>query len=94
MDQSVRATNLGQAHVDERGRSCSRPLCSRVADVILVFEYAASHVALDWSPAFHDPNHLELCLEHADSFGPPKGWTVEDRRAVVAAVGDYGSLAR
>jgi len=77
----------------QRGRCCSRPLCNRVADVILIFEYAASHVELDWSPEQHDPNLLELCLEHAESFRPPNGWTVEDRRSLIAAIGDYGSLA-
>jgi hypothetical protein len=67
-------------------------LCSRVADVVLLFEYAASHVVLDWSPAEHDPNHLELCLEHAERFSPPHGWTVDDRRPVIAAIGDYQFL--
>lgn len=76
----------------EAGRRCSRPLCSRVADVVLMFEYAASHVVLDWSPADHDPNLLELCLDHAETFRPPRGWTVDDARAVVAAIGDYDSL--
>lgn len=66
-------------------RRCSRPLCSRVADVVLLFEYAASHVVLDWSPEFHDPNHLELCLEHAETFRPPNGWSVDDLRVAPAA---------
>jgi len=68
-------------------------MCNRVADVVLMFEYAASHVVLDWSPEQHDPNLLELCLEHSETFRPPNGWTVDDRRGVIAAVGDYGSLA-
>ena len=64
----------------QQGRRCSRPLCNRVADVVLLFDYAGMDVQLDWSPEFHDPNHLELCLEHAETFRPPHGWTVEDRR--------------
>lgn len=81
-------TGLGHAgHPLQAGRRCSRPLCSRVADVILLFDYGARHVVLDWSPEPHDPNHLELCLEHAETFGPPHGWTVEDQRIPVVAVG-------
>ena len=74
---------------DQRGRGCSRPLCTRVADVVLLFEYVASHVVLDWSTEDHDPNHLELCLEHAETFSPPLGWSLDDRRALIAAMGDY-----
>lgn len=76
------------------GRRCSRPLCSRVADVVLLFDYGASHVALDWSSADHDPNHLELCFEHAETFGPPQGWTLEDRRTQPAgAIRDAETVA-
>ena len=92
MDHQVSPDVVDVTATDQRGRCCSRPLCNRVADVVLIFEYLASHVALDWSPEHHDPNLLELCLEHAETFRPPNGWTVEDRRAVIAAIGDYDSL--
>ena len=93
MDHSVPPDQVDLTVRDQRGRCCSRPLCNRVADVVLVFEYAARHVALDWSLEQHDPNLLELCLGHAETFRPPNGWTVEDRRSVISAIGDYGSLA-
>lgn len=64
-------------------RNCSRPLCSVEADVVLLFDYGAGHVVLDWSREIHDPNHLELCAEHAERFRPPQGWTFEDRRGNV-----------
>ena len=34
----------------QQGRRCSRPLCNRVADVVLLFDYAGMDVQLDWSP--------------------------------------------
>jgi len=80
--------------VSRFARRCSRPLCSRVADVVLLFDYGASHVVLDRSSPDHDPNHLELCFEHAETFSPPRGWTLEDRRAhLVAVMGSVGSVA-
>jgi len=75
-------------------RRCSRPLCGAVADVVLLFEYRVGHVVLDWTPAEHDPNYLELCLEHTESFHPPKGWTVEDRRTSVQSMVDNPSHPR
>ena len=67
-------------------RPCSRPLCQQDAEVVMRFDYDARHVLLDWSPADHDPNHMELCGPHADRFSPPRGWTVDDLRAVPGAL--------
>lgn len=96
MDQTI---GSGLGHLDvglsEVGRRCSRPLCARVADVVLLFDYGARHVALDWGLHDHDPNHLELCFEHAETFGPPQGWTLDDRRAEsVVATRDVEAVAR
>jgi hypothetical protein len=33
-----------------------------------------------------DPNLLDLCREHVDRMTPPVGWTVNDSRAVAAAL--------
>lgn len=64
-------------------RSCSRPLCARSAEVLLSFDYDTRHVALRWSTDEHDPNILELCVDHADRFRPPHGWSLEDAREQV-----------
>jgi len=96
MDQ-VNGSGLGRVDVgvSEVGRRCSRPLCSRVADVVLLFDYRASHVALDWSLSDYDPNHLELCFEHAETFGPPQGWTLDDRRTQsIVATSNAETVAR
>lgn len=67
-------------------RTCSRPLCDRAAEVLLAFDYDSRHVALLWTGNDHDPNILELCVEHADRFRPPHGWTLEDAREQVIAL--------
>ena len=67
-------------------RACSRPLCARAAEVLLAFDYETRHVALRWSTEEHDPNILELCVEHADRFRPPHGWSLEDGREQVVSL--------
>jgi hypothetical protein len=57
-----------------------------VAEVLLAFDYEDRHVVLRWSVADHDPNLLELCVEHADRFRPPHGWTLEDAREPVISL--------
>jgi hypothetical protein len=64
-------------------RRCARPLCNQHAAVVLLFDYGARSVVLDWVPAERDPNLLEICVEHADRFTPPLGWTSADERLVV-----------
>jgi hypothetical protein len=51
--------------------------------VLLAFDYDTRHVALQWTTDEHDPNLLELCVEHADRFRPPHGWTLHDGREQV-----------
>lgn len=64
-------------------RNCSRPLCSSDADAVLLFDYGRRHVALDDLSPVADPNVLELCDRHAESFRPPNGWSLDDRRSPV-----------
>lgn len=63
-------------------------MCSRPAAVVLVFDYAAAAVVLDWVPAQRDPNLLEVCVDHADRFTPPRGWSFADERLVVRPLPD------
>lgn len=71
-------------------RVCSRPLCSRAAEVVLDFEYENRHVELRWSGPLHDPNLLELCVDHAERFRCPNGWTQHDAREPVIALRAVG----
>jgi hypothetical protein len=64
-------------------RNCSRPLCSSDADAVLLFDYGRRHVVLDELSAVADPNVLELCDRHAESFRPPHGWSLDDRRSAI-----------
>jgi hypothetical protein len=42
--------------------------------------YGRREVAMvDLLPEF-DPNHLELCADHAERLVPPIGWSVQDER--------------
>jgi len=61
-------------------RVCSRPLCNRAAEVVLDFDYDDRHVDLRWVVEEHDPNLLELCVDHADRFRCPNGWSQRDAR--------------
>ncbi len=62
-------------------RSCSKSTCSQPAVATLALRYERRQVAMvDLLPE-RDPNHLELCAEHADRLVPPIGWTVHDERA-------------
>lgn len=72
--------------MDGSPRTCSRPLCARSAEVLLSFDYDTRHVALRWTSDEHDPNLLELCVEHADRFRPPHGWSLDDAREQVVSL--------
>ena len=62
-------------------RSCSKSHCSHPASATIALRYERRQVAMvDLLPE-RDPNHLELCAEHADRLVPPIGWTVQDERA-------------
>jgi len=78
----VRSPNGGS--VGPMQRLCSRPLCSREAEVALSFDYARGHVRLE-ALGDSDPHVLDLCALHAERFDPPRGWTLEDARGPEAA---------
>lgn len=62
-------------------RTCSKSHCSREAVSTLALRYERRQVAMvDLLPE-RDPNHMELCADHADKLVPPIGWTVQDERA-------------
>ncbi len=65
----------------EPHRSCSRPMCSRDAEAVLLFEYSDRHVVLGQLRSVANPNILELCSIHAERFSPPLGWSLDDQRA-------------
>lgn len=70
---------------DAPGRQCSRPDCSVHAEVTLTYEYRTSHVWLDALTPERDPHGYDLCGQHAADLTVPRGWSVSDRRRVVAA---------
>lgn len=74
--------------VDQVDRTCARPLCNMPSAVVLLFDYGGRHVVLDWVPAQRNPNLLEVCVDHADRFSPPRGWTLSDERLVVRPIPD------
>ena len=65
---------------DSRPRLCSRPLCAKDAEVLLLFDYDARLVELRTLDRVRDANLLELCADHANRFRPPQGWACEDVR--------------
>ena len=80
--------------VSESDRRCSRPLCSADAEVLLAFDYETRHVVLCWVEDAHDPNLLELCVQHADRFRPPHGWTFDDVRAQIVDLRSVAASTR
>ncbi len=64
-----------------RPRLCSRPLCAGDAQVLLLFDYETRLVELQAISDARDANLMELCVDHADRFRPPQGWSCEDTRA-------------
>ena len=64
-------------------RTCARPGCSQPAVATLSYDYEGQRVWLDpLSPERHPMVH-DLCERHSDGLSVPKGWRLEDRRAVL-----------
>jgi uncharacterized protein DUF3499 len=61
-------------------RACSKNRCSQPASATVEIRYGPREVVLFDLPGEHDPNHLELCHEHADRLVPPIGWALHDVR--------------
>ncbi len=51
--------------------------------VTLVMRYERRQVAMVARLPEFDPNHLELCADHAARLVPPIGWSVQDERTGV-----------
>jgi hypothetical protein len=62
------------------GRQCARFGCSAPASATFTFDSASRTVWLD-TPLDGNARAGELCARHATSLTPPRGWTLEDRRA-------------
>ena len=60
-------------------RQCARFGCSAVAVATFTFDSNEQTVWLD-TPAPGAARAGELCLRHARSLTPPRGWQLEDRR--------------
>jgi hypothetical protein len=60
-------------------RRCARFDCSAVAVATFTFDSNERTVWLD-TPAPGAARAGELCLRHARSLTPPRGWRLEDRR--------------
>jgi hypothetical protein len=62
-------------------RQCARFGCSAVAVATFTFDSEARTVWLD-TPLDGNARAGELCSRHADALTPPRGWRLDDRRAV------------
>lgn len=61
-------------------RHCSRTCCRAPATIRLEYDYAAATVwLLDILPT-DDRAPVELCADHGDGLGIPRGWLLHDRR--------------
>ena len=70
----------------DRARSCHRPGCSVAPVAVLSYSYAERRAWVDDLVGEHvEPSAHPLCATHADAFGPPRGWTSEDRRRAAGA---------
>ncbi len=68
---------------------CSKPGCSAPGGVVLGYDYAAREVILEDPAEGMVPPHLYLlCLDHAERLTLPYGWTMDDRRQVLALFAD------
>lgn len=65
-------------------RSCARPACADEAVATLAYEYAARTVWVEALAPEANPMSHDLCDRHAAGLIVPRGWTLDDRRAVTA----------
>lgn len=61
---------------------CSKPRCTRTGSVVLAYDYANRRAVLE-DPVLGEqsPHVYVLCGLCAERLTPPRGWTLEDRRA-------------
>jgi hypothetical protein len=65
-------------------RRCARPSCSQPADATLTYNYAEGAVWLDGLAVDDHPMSHDLCDHHAANLRVPRGWRLDDRRALLA----------
>jgi hypothetical protein len=63
-------------------RQCARPGCSTAASATLLFDYRARTSSLEPLSDDDHPMAYDLCEAHADALTVPRGWRLDDRRAV------------
>lgn len=62
--------------------SCAKPGCRNLACVVLGYSYAERIVLLEDAPGGEVPPHAyALCRACAERLSPPRGWSLDDRRA-------------
>ncbi|MET0728415.1 MAG: DUF3499 family protein [Acidimicrobiales bacterium] len=61
-------------------RTCARPGCSTTASATLTYDYAERTAWIEMLANDPHPMHYDLCTEHADHLGVPRGWAFDDRR--------------
>jgi hypothetical protein len=71
---------MGELFAGPGYRMCSRSGCTWPAVATLGFEYSEQLTWLEDLLPVAEPATYDLCSIHAARFGPPMGWTVEDRR--------------
>jgi Protein of unknown function (DUF3499) len=60
--------------------------CGHEPVVTVSLRYAERTVVVEGLRHELDPNHLDLCREHADRLTAPVGWEIQDRRTAPVAV--------
>jgi hypothetical protein len=68
-------------------RRCAKLRCATRAVSTAVLRYGDREVLIGDLAPDGDPNHVDLCREHAEALTPPIGWRIVDLRVpAVAAV--------
>ena len=71
---------MGELFAGPGYRTCSHSGCRWPAVATLGFDYSSKLAWLEELQARPEPATYDLCSVHAERFGPPRGWRVEDRR--------------
>jgi uncharacterized protein DUF3499 len=66
-------------------RSCAKMRCRAEPVATVALRYAEREVVVTDLTPERDPDHLDLCREHAAGMTPPLGWSVTDRRSVAVS---------
>ena len=59
---------------------CAKPGCARPGAALLHYDYAARKTTLE-DARMPSPHEYLLCASCAEGLVPPRGWTLDDRRA-------------